>query len=228
MELTPDVYKLMTYWTLSRVKVYKDSLNNSVYTCDAEHWSALTDPVWRIRKVFDDTIITPWAVTIDSTWVTFTTTWTATYRVWVRITVNNNCTLDNVILESTSASKAYLLDSSENILQQVTITWATVPFSYDLVAWSTYIIAIDNWWLNYWFRINPGWPFLRPYNRTNINYISSYTQPYPPAYWEMYSIVSVQTSMKDTATWSMYVEETTNWYHNPATDLSTVQSLIYS
>lgn len=64
---TPDNYKLMTNQAQRRVKTYLDPLNNCVYICDAEYWSALTDPVWRVIKscndsddYFDEMMETDW------------------------------------------------------------------------------------------------------------------------------------------------------------------------
>lgn len=49
--MTPELYKLMTNQNLQRAKVYRDPLNKRYFLCDAEKWSLITDPVWRVRKV---------------------------------------------------------------------------------------------------------------------------------------------------------------------------------
>lgn len=40
----------MTGGILHRVKVYKDTINDITYICDADDGSLLTDPVWRVKK----------------------------------------------------------------------------------------------------------------------------------------------------------------------------------
>ena len=49
--MPPELYKLMTNQNLQRAKVYRDILNRRYFLCDAAKWSALTDPVWRVKKV---------------------------------------------------------------------------------------------------------------------------------------------------------------------------------
>lgn len=48
---TVENYLLMTGTMLPRKKVYDDSLTSwYIYYCDAAHWAALTDSVWRIVR----------------------------------------------------------------------------------------------------------------------------------------------------------------------------------
>lgn len=43
-------FLLMTGEALPRRKVYRDG-TSFVYYCDARHWSALTDSVWKVKKI---------------------------------------------------------------------------------------------------------------------------------------------------------------------------------
>jgi len=48
--MTVKNFQLMTGTMLPRKKIYKDTLNNLIYYCDAPHWSLLTDNVWKVVK----------------------------------------------------------------------------------------------------------------------------------------------------------------------------------
>lgn len=52
---TVENFLLMTWQLLPRKKIYKDTINDFTYVCDAKHWAALTDPVWRVQKLILDT-----------------------------------------------------------------------------------------------------------------------------------------------------------------------------
>lgn len=47
-------FLLMTWQLLPRKKIYKDTINSITYVCDAKHWAALTDRVWRVQKLILD------------------------------------------------------------------------------------------------------------------------------------------------------------------------------
>jgi hypothetical protein len=48
--MTVQNFLLMTGNMLPRKVVYKDALNSVIYYADAKHWTALTDPFWRVMK----------------------------------------------------------------------------------------------------------------------------------------------------------------------------------
>lgn len=48
--MTVENFLLMTGNMLPRKVVYKDTLNSVIYYADAKHWTALTDPFWRVMK----------------------------------------------------------------------------------------------------------------------------------------------------------------------------------
>jgi len=52
--MTVQNFLLMTWALLPRKHIYKDAVNSITYVCDAEHWTALTEPLWKVQKLLLD------------------------------------------------------------------------------------------------------------------------------------------------------------------------------
>lgn len=51
---TVENFLLMTWQLLPRKKIYKDTINDITYICDAQHGAILTDNVWKVQKLILD------------------------------------------------------------------------------------------------------------------------------------------------------------------------------
>ena len=49
-------FLLMTGQTLPRKFIYNDSVNTTIYACDAAHGTAKTDPKWRVVRIVTDVL----------------------------------------------------------------------------------------------------------------------------------------------------------------------------
>lgn len=47
-------FLLMTWQTLPRKKIYDDTVNSTVYACDAAYGTAITDDKWRVVRIVTD------------------------------------------------------------------------------------------------------------------------------------------------------------------------------
>lgn len=47
-------YLLMTGQTLPRKMIYDDTINTTMYACDAAHGSVLSDKAWRVVRIVTD------------------------------------------------------------------------------------------------------------------------------------------------------------------------------
>jgi len=51
--MTVENFNKMTWITLSRKKIYPDTLNDTIYYCDARHGTLLTEPFWKVTKMVE-------------------------------------------------------------------------------------------------------------------------------------------------------------------------------
>lgn len=89
----------------------------------------------------------------------------------IRIIPNRNVTLISFQKNSnTTATRAYILDASKAVLQNVSYTGVTAIFNYNLVVGTTYYLADDNSGATYTRTFSVGVSPLYNINGTNINF----------------------------------------------------------
>jgi len=157
-----------TYWVI---------LNNWTYWSETIDWTNYYSIWYNVVNNKTYAIYTLVADWIDNNQFIAdvpTSMWAQTYRTWIKVTATSDTFVSFLTKHSSvTATKAYITDSSLNVLVSANFSWNIATFSspYLLQNWVTYYLLVDNNWGSYTPYWN-WWGSTFPLVRTWFNVIA--------------------------------------------------------
>lgn len=122
---------------------------------------------WSVRN---PSPISDWIDVATTIWTLPDFFWNLNNKMWVKITMNQNSYLTSITKNTlTTATTAYLIDTSLVTIATATFVWNVATFSTQLLtSWVTYYLLVDAWWSNYASYLNWSMTYPDAYTRFNV------------------------------------------------------------